>query len=155
MIFLFHFEKKCAIIPRRTKQTAKINIRACSSVGRAVRSQRTGHGFESHQVHHEKKADRLTTVCLLFIADLRDDEPRLFAESVYRFPQKCPSTSQRLRAKPIKRRRSAGFRVPPGTPQITMHVSASFFHFPSRVNCNAATADTILNGADFIVLLKL
>ena len=31
-----------------------ILIRACSSVGRALRSQRRGHGFESHQVHHEK-----------------------------------------------------------------------------------------------------
>ena len=32
--------------------------RACSSVGRALRSQRRGHGFESHQVHqrHFKKS---------------------------------------------------------------------------------------------------
>ena len=30
-------------------------IRACSSVGRALRSQRRGHGFESHQVHQKRK----------------------------------------------------------------------------------------------------
>ena len=33
-----------------------VNLWACSSVGRALRSQRRGRGFDPLQVHHAKRA---------------------------------------------------------------------------------------------------
>ena len=63
--------------------------RACSSVGRALRSHRRGHGFESHQVHHRKERLR----ALFSMVDLVDDSPPLHGVKLLRSPKSFRTAS--------------------------------------------------------------
>lgn len=51
----------CGLI--RSQRVLYLLIRGCSSVGRAPRSQRGGHGFESHHLHQKIKDG--FTLCIL------------------------------------------------------------------------------------------
>ena len=52
---------------RRYSRSAKTTW-GCSSAGRAVRSQRTGRGFESHRLHH------FARLCLCFVTEASSRE---------------------------------------------------------------------------------